>query len=241
MRIGLYGYGKMGKVIEQHALKRGHTITQKVGSANALEVPKDIDVAIEFSIPQTAMSNMGLLIDHGIPVVVGTTGWYDKMDQVKDMVGEKQGALLYASNFSIGVNLFFRLNKFLTGLMNDQGQYTAKLVEEHHTSKLDAPSGTALTLARDLILQHKGYSDHSMEHANAGTLAIEAVREADIPGTHRINWKSDQDEITIEHKAFGRDGFALGAIYAAEWLFAPSEDGGKRKGLFTFEDVLSNI
>jgi len=240
MRIGIYGYGKMGKVIEDFAVSRGHNITLKVGSENAGQAPVDIDVAIEFSVPDAAMANMALLLEAGIPVVVGTTGWYDKLYEVKDLIADHNGALLYASNFSIGVNLFFKVNQHLAALMDKHEQYRATLVEEHHVHKLDAPSGTALTLSRDLILQHHSYDRYSMDIED-GALPITSVREGEIPGTHRICWCSDQDEITIEHKAFGRKGFAEGAVVAAEWLGKPGPDGKRKSGLFTFEDVLNNL
>ena len=174
-------------------------------------------------------------------MVVGTTGWYDRINELKDIIRAKDGIVLYASNFSIGVNLFFKVNRYLSGIMDGQSQYRAHLHEEHHVHKLDAPSGTALTLARDLILQHSSYSSHTMEEAKDDQLPISAVREAEIPGTHRITWSSPEDELTIEHKAFGRNGFALGAIHAAEWLNEPDSNGERRNGLFTFDDVLSNF
>lgn len=241
MNIGIYGYGKMGKVIESCAEARGHMITMKVGSNNAGQQPTNVDVAIEFSRPETAVKNIELLLEAGVPVVVGTTGWYDQVNRIKDLIQENNGALLYASNFSIGVNLFFRINKLLASLMDKQDQYKAELIEEHHVHKLDSPSGTALTLTRDLILQHHGYNAYSMDEPSEHDVPITAIREAEIPGTHRIRWISEEDEITIEHKAFGRTGFAEGAVKAAEWLAAPGSDGQKKSGLFTFEDVLNNI
>ena len=241
MKIALYGYGKMGHVIEACATERGHEIAMRVGSKDAGVRPDGVDVAIEFSRPESAIPNMRLLLAHGVPVVVGTTGWYDRLNEVKDLIREHNGALLYASNFSIGVNLFFKVNQLLAGLMDKQPQYTAMLVEEHHTQKRDAPSGTALSLTRDIILQHKGYDGYALEDASAKQLPITAVRKDDIPGTHRIAWKSEQDEITIEHKAFGRNGFADGAVKAAEWLAAPDNEGQKKTGLFTFQDVLNSI
>jgi len=231
----------MGQVIESTAVRHGHKITMRVGSEDAGADPKEVDVAIEFSRPESALPNMRLLLANGVPVVVGTTGWYDQLNAVKDLIAQHNGALLYASNFSIGVNLFFRMNRLLAGLMDKQPQYAAQLVEEHHQQKLDAPSGTALTLTRDLILQHQGYDGYAMEDPSPKQLPITAVREGNIPGTHRIAWKSEQDEITIEHCAFGRNGFAEGAVKAAEWLVEPSPEGKRKAGLFTFEDVLNSI
>lgn len=240
MRIGIYGYGKMGKVIETCAIDRGHSVTLKVGSDNAGTKPFDMDVAIEFSRPDTAVDNIKLLVESGIPVVVGTTGWYDDLYLVKDLVRQHNGAVLYASNFSVGVNLFFRMNQHLTALMAGQEQYGVHMEELHHIHKVDAPSGTALTLVRDIILQHKRYSGYTLDEPSNDQIGITAVREGEIPGTHRVKWSSEEDEITIEHKAFGREGFAIGSVVAAEWLVNSEADGELKSGLFTFDDVLNN-
>ncbi|HEY0977791.1 MAG TPA: 4-hydroxy-tetrahydrodipicolinate reductase [Flavobacteriales bacterium] len=257
MNIALYGYGKMGKAIEQVALARGHNVPLKVSFANAGTSPQGVDVAIEFSRPEEALSNIELCLKHGVPIVVGTTGWYDQLSTVQALVKAHSGSLLWASNFSIGVNLFFRLNKYLAGLMDAQPGYTAHMDEIHHIHKRDAPSGTAITLARDIDLKHHGYSGWELKEelpvgrsqAAVGPilrqaqddnvpiapapLPIHSQRIGEVPGTHGITWTSAEDRITITHEAFGRQGFATGAVVAAEWLRG-------RNGLYTMDDVLSH-
>lgn len=249
MKIALYGYGRMGKAIEQVALARGHSVVLKVGSSNAGSAPTGADVAIEFSRPDEALANMRLCLENHVPVVVGTTGWYDHMQDVKTLVQQYNGTLLWASNFSIGVNLFFRLNKYLASLMDAQPGYAAHIDEVHHVHKLDAPSGTAITLARDIDLKHARYSgwalNEQMQSAGASIptapalatvpatapLAITSERTGEVPGKHSVTWSSSEDKITITHDAFGRQGFATGAVIAAEWVVG-------RKGLFTMDDLL---
>jgi len=249
MRIALYGYGKMGKAIEAIAVARGHEVVLKVGSANQGTPPTGADVAIEFSTPDQALSNMRLCMEHGVPVVVGTTGWYERLNEVRAMVDRNKGTLLWASNFSIGVNLFFRLNKMLAGLMDQQPQYAVRMEDIHHIQKLDAPSGTAITLARDIDLKTKRYSGWKLlegdrqeqeqgQSAIAPTalfapspVAINSERTGEVPGTHTITWTGPDDRISMTHEAFGRTGFATGAVVAAEWIQG-------RRGLFTMEDVL---
>ncbi len=225
----------MGKAIEQVALTRGHEVTLKVDQANAGTPPTGCDVAIEFSRPELAIANMELCLRHGVPVVVGTTGWYDRLAEVQALVTRHKGALLWASNFSIGVNLFFRLNRHLAQLMDGQAGYRARLDEIHHVHKLDAPSGTAITLARDIDLKHRQYSGWELDPAHEqplpGPLPIHSERTGEVPGTHSITWKSPEDRITITHEAYGRQGFATGAVIAAEWLRG-------RTGLFTMDHVL---
>lgn len=249
MNIALYGYGKMGSAIEQVALSRGHRIILRVDHANAGTQPTGADVAIEFSTPATALANMRLCLEESVPVVVGTTGWYDHLGEIKELVQTKKGSLLWASNFSIGVNLFFKLNKYLAALMDGHPGYNARIRETHHVHKLDAPSGTAITLARDIDLRTGRYSGWtSEEHApppdqndvpggstpvDARPLPIRSERTGEVPGTHTVTWKSAEDLITITHEAFGRRGFALGAVLAAEWLKG-------RTGLFTMDDVLGS-
>lgn len=242
MKIALYGYGKMGKAIEQVASARGHAVVLKVGQANAGAPPIEADVAIEFSRPDQALANMRLCLEHGVPVVVGTTGWYDRLGEVKALVNDTKGGLLWASNFSIGVNLFFRLNSYLAGLMDTQPGYRAHIDEIHHVHKLDAPSGTAITLARDIDLRTQRYSGWVLQEQGqeAGVsrppapvpVEIRSERTGEVPGTHSITWASAEDRITITHEAFGRQGFATGAVVAAEWLRG-------RTGLFTMDDVLA--
>lgn len=235
MRIALYGYGKMGHAIEQVARARGHEVPLTVDQHNAGTAPTGCDVAIEFSRPEQALANMELCLRNGVPVVVGTTGWYDRLGEVQDLVSRHKGGLLWASNFSIGVNLFFRLNKYLAQLMDGHSEYRAHLDEVHHIHKLDAPSGTAITLARDLDLKNRAYSGWVLDPASPppvpGPLPIHSERSGEVPGTHSITWKSAEDRITITHEAYGRQGFAVGAVVAAEWLRG-------RTGLFTMDNVL---
>ncbi len=250
MRIALYGYGKMGKAIEQVALARGHSIGIKVDRANAGSSPTGCDVAIEFSRPELALANMRLCLEAKVPIVVGTTGWYDRLGEVRSMVQETGGTLLWASNFSIGVNLFFKLNKVLAGIMDPQVGYAVHIDEVHHVHKVDAPSGTAITLARDIDLKTGRYSGWKLKgqdqaHGQRDPLApgpapalgpfpvfITSERTGEVPGKHSVTWASMQDKITITHDAFGREGFATGAVVAAEWVQG-------RTGLFTMDDVLS--
>lgn len=249
MKIALYGYGRMGRAIEQVAIARGHQVVLKVGSANAGTPPAGADVAIEFSKPDHALTNMELCLQHGVPVVVGTTGWYDHLAEVREFVQRHAGSLLWASNFSIGVNLFFRVNRLLAALMDKQRGYRLHIDEIHHVHKLDAPSGTAITLAKDIDLHHGGYSgwmlkeqDQVQGHNHPRTPApapapapapvvIASERVGEVPGKHSVTWTSQEDRIIITHEAFGRMGFATGAVIATEWLHG-------RKGLFTMDDVL---
>ncbi len=235
MNIALYGYGKMGKAIEQIALARGHLVPLKVDAANAGASPTDCDIAIEFSRPDQVMANVKLCLEAGVPIVVGTTGWYDHLNELKVMVQENNGTLLWASNFSIGVNLFFKLNRYLAALMDQHPGYAVHIDEVHHVHKLDAPSGTAITLARDIDMKTQRYSGWSPstppQTPAQGAVPIASERSGDVPGKHSVTWSSAEDKITITHDAFGRMGFATGAVVAAEWL-----EG--RQGLFTMEDVL---
>lgn len=235
LRIALYGYGKMGKAIEAIALERGHQVVLRVDASNAGSAPVDADVAIEFSRPEIALENMRLCLDHGVPVVVGTTGWYDQLPALQAMVAEHKGSLLWASNFSIGVNLFFRVNRMLASLMGRHPDYRVHIDEIHHIHKLDAPSGTAITLARDIDLQHQGYSGWELgsdgSPVSPRPVPILAERIGEVPGKHAVTWTGADDRITLTHEAFGRTGFATGAVVAAEWLHG-------RHGLFTMQDVL---
>lgn len=250
MRIALYGYGKMGKAIEAEAIARGHEVVLRVTKANAGAPPKDADLAIEFSKPDQALANMRLCLEMGVPVVVGTTGWYDKLPEVRRLVDEYQGSLLWASNFSIGVNLFFRVNRQLAALMDKQPSYSARIDEVHHVHKLDAPSGTAITLANDIDLRTQRYSGWELATGNGHRdlrdpleggamqevvsptpIAITSERIGEVTGKHSVTWASANDRITITHEAFNRSGFATGAVIAAEWL-------QHRKGLFTMDDLL---
>lgn len=238
MNIALIGYGKMGKEIEQIALSRGHKIVLKVGSANAasysVEELKKADVAIEFSTPEAAISNIYKCFDAGVPVVVGTTGWLDKSDEVKQKCIEKNQTLFYAANYSIGVNLFFRVNSYLAQLMNSYPDYNPKMEETHHVHKLDSPSGTAIALANKVVEKLERKLKWVNESASTeNELEIISKRIDEVPGTHTITYGSDVDEISITHTAYNRKGFASGAVIAAEW----SKD---KKGIFGMKDLIDN-
>ncbi len=232
MKIALLGYGRMGKAIEQLALDRGHNIVAILDKDSQEGELSQADVAINFSIPSAAVSNLKMAFDHGVPVVCGTTGWLDQLDEINQYCASKKSGFLYASNFSIGVNLFFKLNALTAQLMKGQNkQYNAHLEETHHIHKLDAPSGTAITLAEGIAAHNDRYATWSME-PNTNELKISAYREGEVPGTHKITYGSEVDEISIEHKAHSRQGFALGAVIAAEWLQG-------KEGLFSMNDVLN--
>jgi len=215
MNIALLGYGKMGKTIEQIALQRGHQIVLKVDKEDHDYDITKADVAIDFSIPTVAFNNISNCINHQIPVISGTTGWLNEYTKAVNLCEEKQGAFIYASNFSLGVNIFFELNKNLARMMTNLNQYKVSLEEIHHTQKLDAPSGTAISLANDIIAEHSNYKQWKLEESNESTINITAKRIDDIPGTHTVTYKSEVDTITIEHIAHNRQGFALGAVIAS--------------------------
>ena len=236
MKIALVGYGKMGKEIEQIAISRGHEIVLKVNSSNAdtftNEELKMADVAIEFSVPQSAINNINRCIDTNVPVVVGTTAWLDKKEDVIIRCIDNNGALLYSSNFSIGVNLFFQLNEKLAELMKPYNEYEVTMEEIHHVHKLDAPSGTAITLANEIIEQLPRKNKWVVNTgAKANEIEIRAIRTNSVPGTHSITYNSEIDSISIEHIAHNLKGFALGAVIAAEYL-------KDKKGIYTMRDVL---
>ncbi|SIO56017.1 4-hydroxy-tetrahydrodipicolinate reductase [Chitinophaga niabensis] len=237
MKIALIGYGKMGQAIEAIALGRGHEIVHRIdiNSSHLLEKEhlQQADVAIEFTTPETAYDNIIRCFDANVPVVCGTTGWLDKLPQVKSQCLEKHQAFLYASNFSIGVNIFFELNRRLAELMAPQSAYGVSMEEIHHTQKKDAPSGTAITLAEQILEKvpgKKGWVNE--ESTDPAQLAIISKRINPAPGTHTITYSSPIDDITITHTAHSREGFAAGAVTAAEWLKG-------KKGIFTMKDVLS--
>lgn len=237
MKILLLGYGKMGKAIEKEAISKGHEIVHRIGYRNSDELTianlQKADVVIEFSRPEVAVANLMQCFDAEIPVISGTTGWLDHMEEVKAHCHAKNGAFLYASNFSIGVNLFFQLNKLLTKLMAPQGLYTPSLEEIHHTEKLDAPSGTAITLANGLLENYPEKKTWSLSPTDSDQLGISAKRIDKVPGTHAISWDSTVDTIEIKHTAHSRKGFVVGALLAAEWIIS-------KKGCFGMEDVLSD-
>ncbi|MCZ8167710.1 MAG: 4-hydroxy-tetrahydrodipicolinate reductase [Flavobacterium sp.] len=230
MNIALLGYGKMGKVIERIALERGHAIVLRKTRQNSFEGLETADVAIDFSIPDAAVENITACLQNGIPVVSGTTGWLAQYEAMKALCEKQNGAFLYGSNFSLGVNLFFELNQKLAQLMAKFPQYAVDMEEIHHTQKLDKPSGTAITLAEGL-LPYTPFTQWSLEDEATDKLYIDVKRENDVPGTHSIFYRSAVDTIEIKHTAHNREGFAYGAVIAAEWL-------ATRKGVFTMKDVL---
>ena len=230
MKIALLGYGRMGKTIEQIALQRGHQIVTKAMDDN-YDIT-DADVAIDFSIPSAAFKNISNCINKNVPVISGTTGWLEDYDKAVALCAEKKGAFIYASNFSLGVNIFFELNNYLAKMMNTLKDYKVSMEEIHHTQKLDAPSGTAITLADAIIKENTNYTSWSLDTETEAALPITAKRIEDVPGTHTISYKSDVDTIDITHTAHNRQGFALGAVVAAEWLHG-------KTGVFTMKDVLN--
>ncbi len=231
MKIALLGYGKMGHAIEQVAEERGHTVVTRVGRNDSMEDITKADVVIEFTSPDSAVNNLKYLISQGIPTVCGTTGWNNELDFITQLVKDYDGALVHASNFSLGVNILFELNKHLAGIMARFPEYDVTLKEIHHLEKKDAPSGTAITLA-DGIIENSKLKSWSLNNESTDTdLGIEALREKDVKGTHIVSYKSAIDTLEIKHTAHSREGFAVGAVIAAEWL------AGK-KGVFTMKDVL---
>jgi 4-hydroxy-tetrahydrodipicolinate reductase len=234
MNIALLGYGKMGKEIEAIALQRGHTIVLKVGKNNADTFAtglKKADVAIEFSTPHTVIANIKTCFDTQVPVVVGTTGWYDEFEMIQELCLQKNAALFHATNFSLGVNLFFKLNTYLAELMNKYDSYNVEMEEIHHIHKLDKPSGTAISLANQIIEKNDRKQNWSITDKNPETLFIKDVREGEVPGTHIIKYSSAVDDIEIMHRAHNRKGFALGAVIAAEYIYG-------KKGIFTMKDLI---
>jgi 4-hydroxy-tetrahydrodipicolinate reductase len=237
MKIGLLGYGKMGKAIEGIALAQDHQIAFRISSANRADLTTELlrsaDVVIEFTRPETAYEHIMFCLNAGVPVVCGTTGWSGQLVSAQDACLEMNGAMLWASNFSIGVNLFFAVNKYLAAMMNQRPEYNPTVQETHHIHKLDAPSGTGLTLVNDLLFAIDRKRDWVLSPTPAGPEAIqvEAVREGEVPGTHVVTWSSAIDEIKLEHKAHSRAGFASGALLAATWLVG-------KKGVFSMNDVL---
>lgn len=232
MNIALLGYGKMGKTIEQIAIKRGHTVVLTVDKDDKDYDITKADVAIDFSIPTVAFNNISNCINNSVPVISGTTGWLDRYDEAVALCIEKKGAFIYASNYSLGVNIFFELNKTLAKMMSTLKQYNVTMEEIHHTQKLDAPSGTAISLANDIIANNANFEAWKLDESAEKTIPIIAKRIEDVPGTHTVNYESEVDTITIEHVAHTRQGFALGAVIAAEWI------AGKT-GVFTMNDVLN--
>ncbi|WP_264549295.1 4-hydroxy-tetrahydrodipicolinate reductase [Flavobacterium sp. N2820] len=230
MKIALLGYGKMGKVIEKIALERGHEIVLKKDHDSTFAGIENADVAIDFSVPDSAVVNISECLNSGIPVISGTTGWLTDYPKMVELCNAKNGSFIYGSNFSLGVNVFFELNEYLAKMMTNLKQYNVSMEEIHHTQKLDAPSGTAITLAEGVI-KHTDYANWTLETPISNEIHIEAKRIENVPGTHSIFYDSEVDQIEIKHTAHSREGFALGAVIAAEWLVG-------KKGVFTMKDVL---
>lgn len=231
MKIALLGYGKMGQAIEKIAIERGHTIVLKKSIDDSFDGLEQADVAIDFSAPSSAVENISKCLDSGIAIVSGTTGWLDKYDAMVDKCKADDGAFIYGSNFSLGVNLFFELNEYLAKLMQNFPEYKVEIKETHHTQKLDAPSGTAISLAKSII-ENSDYSSWALDTKKDDELLIEAERTDNVPGTHTVYYKNPIDTIEITHTAHSREGFAQGAVMAAEWLIG-------KKGIFTMKDVLN--
>jgi len=231
MNIALFGYGKMGKMIAQIATSRSHTIGAKIDVNTPNEDLSGIDVAIDFSTPSAAFSNIERCIHANIPIISGTTGWLSNYDKAVKLCHEKKGAFIYASNFSLGVNLFFELNAHLAKIMSGIDAYKISMEEIHHTQKLDEPSGTAISLANDII-SRSSYEGWNLNTAMATEIPITSKRVGNTPGTHTIQYQSSVDTIEIRHTAHNREGFALGAVIAAEWIMG-------KQGVFTMKDVLN--
>lgn len=238
MKLALIGYGKMGKIIERIAISRGHSITGKASSSQPIDTIdfSEVDVAIEFTTPTFAVKHIEHCVQHDTPIVVGTTAWNDQLPYVKSLIEQNNGALLHASNFSIGVNVFFDINKRLAKLMANHSEYTPSLEETHHVHKLDAPSGTAVTIANDMTLENDKIQSWILGEGKPpvtkeGQLSVTSYRLPDVPGTHVVTYESPIDTIQLSHTAHSREGFALGAVIAAEFL-------QHKKGTFTMQDVI---
>ncbi|MDD2675207.1 MAG: 4-hydroxy-tetrahydrodipicolinate reductase [Flavobacterium sp.] len=239
MKIALLGYGKMGQVIERIALERGHEIVLKKDENNTFDGLSNADVAIDFSVPTAAVSNISNCFQANVPVISGTTGWLENYDEVAALCHEKKGAFISSSNFSLGVNIFFEVNEYLAKIMSKFDSYKVSMEEIHHTQKLDAPSGTAISLAKGVIENslytnwtlEKPEADEQSDSELAKQINIEAKRIGTVPGTHTVTYNSSVDAIEIKHTAHNREGFALGAVIAAEWIVG-------KQGIFTMKDVL---
>ena len=231
MKIALLGYGKMGKAIEEIALNRGHSVVFKTNEASMEKDVSKADVAIDFSTPETAVDNIKKCFAINVPVVVGTTGWYERFSEVCRLCELGGHSLFHATNFSVGVNIFFEVNKKLAKLMDTQADYEIEMTEIHHTQKLDSPSGTAITLAEGIVGELDRKSKWSEEAQGQDSILIHAKREGEVPGTHIIDYENEIDKIEIKHEAKGRIGFATGAVVAAEWL----QD---KHGVYTMKDLL---
>ena len=230
MKIGIIGYGKMGKAVEKIAVQRGHSIAFKTNDFN-LNLINDVDITIEFSTPESAFTNIKKCLDSNVPVVTGTTGWLDDLEDIKKLCDKKNGSFLYASNFSLGANLFFELNKKLAHLMAGKNEYKTSIDETHHVHKVDKPSGTAITLAKDIISDSR-YRDWELDSHSKDKISISSIRENEVNGVHKVSYSSENDIISIKHEALNRNGFALGAVISAEWLV-------NKNGCFSISDMLN--
>ena len=231
MKVALVGYGKMGKAIEEILLERGHEVVAKLSRTPQTEDLQGVEVAIEFSKPESAYENIKTLLEHGIPTISGTTGWLDRLEDIKALNAQQKTAFLYGSNFSLGVNIFFEINERLAKLLANYPEYKVEIEEIHHTQKLDSPSGTAISLANQIIENSNWKNwelDQKSEEAN---IPIYAKRIENVPGTHTVSYHSEIDSIEIKHTAHSRKGFALGAVLAAEWIQG-------KQGYFSMKDVL---
>ena len=233
MKIALVGYGKMGKIIDEIATQKGHQIVARLNETPSAENLNSPDVVIEFSNPEVAFNNIKICLENHIPVVCGTTGWLDHKTEIDEIALQNNTAFLYGSNFSLGVNLFFALNEKLAKLMKDFPEYNIQLEEIHHTQKKDAPSGTAITLAEGIIKNNPRFDAWKLDETQNKELGIFALRQEEVPGTHSIFYRSNVDELEIKHTAYNRNGFAVGAVIAAEWVIG-------KAGSFSMQDVLFN-
>jgi 4-hydroxy-tetrahydrodipicolinate reductase len=231
MKIALVGYGKMGNIIDGIATQRGHEIVVRLNEKPSLENLNNPEVVIEFSQPEVAFDNIKFCLENKIPVICGTTGWLEQKPQIESIAKENNTAFLYGSNFSLGVNLFFALNEKLASLMKNFDEYSVQLEEIHHIHKKDAPSGTAISVAEGIIQQNPKFNTWKLDETKDDQLGIFAIREDEVPGTHSVTYTSEVDEININHIAYSRNGFALGAVIAAEWILG-------KNGIFNMKDVL---
>ena len=233
MKIALLGYGKMGQVIEKIALQRGHEIVVRKSIGDSFDGLENANVVIEFSAPDAAVENISAALNLGIPVISGTTGWLQDYDKMVQLCNDKKSAFISSSNFSLGVNIFFELNSYLAKIMSKFEDYKVGIEEIHHTQKLDAPSGTAISLAKGVI-ENSDYKNWTLENPKSDDILIEAKRIENVPGTHTVSYNSNVDLIEIKHLAHNREGFALGAVIAAEWIVG-------KNGVYTMKDVLEII
>ncbi len=236
MRVLLIGYGRMGKEVHEVLKERGHSVCAIIDEKNAHEIstinPEEVDVAIEFTIPETAFENAKICMEKQIPIATGTTGWNNKLDEAHKICNQNNATFLYASNFSLGVNILFAMNQKLAQIMNGQPQYTASIEETHHIHKKDKPSGTAVSLAEQIASKMGRYDGFRLDGGNENELTVKAHREGEVFGNHTIKYESDVDSLSLAHKAKSRKGFALGAVIAAEYI-------SQRKGVYTMKDVLN--